>query len=226
MRQGRNNKGRPMPNSLFAALLYLMMFAIYLGNAHSAFTMAGITDLLNNTVVLALAASGLTIVILAAELDLSSVGVIAVANVVVATVSAKLPAGAFVSLILVCLVGLLVGLINGWLIAYAGLQSLATTLGTMIICQGIALLILEAPGGEVAEFITNRLTDTIVGVVPVAALIVALIVRSRNRLCCGTADGYQCKMDEISGICVSGRCLWLGRLHAERANRDRRPEDR
>ena len=55
-----------MPNSLFAALLYLMMFAIYLGNAHSSFTMAGITDLLNNTVVLALAASGLTIVILAA----------------------------------------------------------------------------------------------------------------------------------------------------------------
>jgi ribose/xylose/arabinose/galactoside ABC-type transport system permease subunit len=66
MRQGRNNKGRPMPNSLFAALLYLMMFAIYLGNAHSSFTMAGIRDLLNNTVVLALAASGLTIVILAA----------------------------------------------------------------------------------------------------------------------------------------------------------------
>src|ERR1700730_8789395 len=148
MRQVRNNRGRRAPNSLFAGLLYLIMFAIYLGNAHSAFTLAGITDLLNNTVVLALAASGLTIVVLAAELDLSSVGVISVANVVVATVSAKLPAGAFVSLILVCLIGLLVGLINGWLVAYAGLQSLATTLGTMIICQGIALLVLEAPGGE------------------------------------------------------------------------------
>jgi ribose transport system permease protein len=176
MRQVRNNRGRRAPNSLFAGLLYLIMFAIYLGNAHSAFTLAGITDLLNNTVVLALAASGLTIVVLAAELDLSSVGVISVANVVVATVSAKLPAGAFVSLILVCLIGLLVGLINGWLVAYAGLQSLATTLGTMIICQGIALLVLEAPGGEVAEFITNRLTDTIAGAVPVAALIAALIV--------------------------------------------------
>jgi ribose transport system permease protein len=176
MGQVRNNRGRGAPNSLFAGLLYLIMFAIYLGNAHSAFTLAGITDLLNNTVVLALAASGLTIVVLAAELDLSSVGVISVANVVVATVSAKLPAGAFLSLILVCLIGLLVGLINGWLVAYAGLQSLATTLGTMIICQGIALLVLEAPGGEVAEFITNSLTDTIAGAVPVAALIAALIV--------------------------------------------------
>lgn len=176
MSQGTREKGRPTPSSAFAALLYVIMFVIYLLNSPSAITLAGITDLLNNTIVLALASAGLTLVILTAELDLSSVGVIAVTNVIVATVSTKFPGGAFISLVLVCLAGLLVGLINGWLVAFLGLQSLAATLGTMIVCQGIALLILEAPGGEVAAFIMNRLTDTVFGFMPVAGLILLLAI--------------------------------------------------
>ena len=176
MSQGTREKGRPIPSSAFAALLYVIMFVTYLLNSPSAITLAGITDLLNNTIVLALASAGLTLVILTAELDLSSVGVIAVTNVIVATVSTKFPGGAFISLVLVCLVGLLVGLINGWLVTFLGLQSLACTLGTMIMCQGIALLILEAPGGEVAAFIMNRLTDTVFGFMPVAGLILLLVI--------------------------------------------------
>jgi ribose transport system permease protein len=176
MSQVTREKGSPLPSSAFAALLYLIMFVIYLLNSPSAITLAGITDLLNNTIVLALASAGLTLVILTAELDLSSVGVIAVTNVIVATVSTKIPGGALISLVLVCLVGLLVGLINGWLVTFLGLQSLACTLGTMIVFQGIALLILEAPGGEVAAFIMNRLTDTVFGFMPVAGLLLLFVI--------------------------------------------------
>lgn len=167
---------RTLPTSAFAGFLYLIMFAVYWAYAPSAITLAGITDLLNNTVVLALSSAGLTLVILTGELDLSSVGVIAVANVLVATVSTASAGGVLLSLILVCLVGLLVGVINGALVAYLGLQSLACTLGTMIVCQGIALLVLAAPGGEVAGFIMNRLTATLLGVVPVAGVILLLVV--------------------------------------------------
>jgi ribose transport system permease protein len=174
MKQATREKGRPLPSSLFAAILYAVMFVIYSINAPSAITVVGITDLLNNTIVLAIASGGLTLVILAAELDLSSAGVIALSNVIVATVSTKIPAGTFVSLSLVCLVGLLVGVINGWLVAFLGLQSLACTLGTMIMCQGIALVILDAPGGEVAPFIMNGLTNTVFEMIPVAGLILVL----------------------------------------------------
>jgi ribose transport system permease protein len=125
MKRVTREKGRSLPGSLFAAILYVIMFVIYSVNAPSAISLVGITDLLNNTIVLALASAGLTLVILAAELDLSSIGIIAVTNVVVATVSTHLPAGAFVSLLLVCLLGLVAGLINGWLVAFLGLQSLA-----------------------------------------------------------------------------------------------------
>jgi ribose transport system permease protein len=208
MSQGTREKGRPIPSSAFAALLYVIMFVIYLLNSPSAITLAGITDLLNNTIVLALASAGLTLVILTAELDLSSVGAIAVTNVIVATVSTKFPGGAFISLVLVCLVGLLVGLINGWLVAFLGLQSLAATLGTMIVCQGIALLILEAPGGEVAAFIMNRLTDTVFGFMPVAGLILVLAIAGwllfrRTRLGIGIyAVGTDAVAARLSGLNV------------------------
>jgi len=176
MSEVAREKDRQLPSSAFAGFLALVMLALYLANVPSAATVAGITDLLNNTIVLALAASGLTLVILAAELDLSSVGVIAVSNVIVATLSTKVPGGAFVSLALVCSLGLAVGLLNGWLVAFLGLPSLACTLGTMIACEGTALLILEAPGGEVDGFIMNRLTDTVLAVIPVAGAIIVLVV--------------------------------------------------
>lgn len=159
-----------------ALILYLAMFAVYAINQPSALTVIGVTNLLNNTVVLALAAAGLTLVILTGELDLSAVGVIAITNVLVATVSAIWPSGALTSLLLVCAIGLLIGLVNGWLIAYLGLQSLACTLGTMVVCEGIALLILAAPGGEVVDTITYGLTDVVWAVAPVAALILGVVV--------------------------------------------------
>jgi ribose transport system permease protein len=214
MSQRTRGQGRPIPSSAFAALLYGIMFVIYLLYSPSAITLAGITDLLNNTIVLALAAAGLTLVILTAELDLSSVGVIAVTNVIVATVSTKVPGGAFITLILVCLIGLLVGLINGWLVAFLGLQSLAATLGTMIVCQGVALLILEAPGGEVAAFIMNRLTDTVFGLMPVAGLILLIAIAGwllfrRTRLGIAIyAVGTDAVAARLSGLNVK-RTKWI-----------------
>lgn len=171
------NKSRPfvVSGSLLALMLYLLMFTIYAVNQPSALTVIGLTNMFNNTVVLALAAAGLTLVVLTGELDLSAVGVIAITNVVVATVSSVLPGGAATSLLLVCSIGLCVGFVNGFLIAYLGLQSLACTLGTMIICEGIALLILSAPGGEVLDTITYGLTDVVGTFLPVATLILLAV---------------------------------------------------
>lgn len=164
----------PNPGATLAAVLCLVMYGVYVLKEPSAFSAIGLANLLDNTVVLALAAIGLTLVILSAELDLSSVGVIAITNSIVATVSTRYPGGVLLSLALACLVGLAVGVVNGALVTYLGLQSLACTLGTMIACQGIALLILSAPGGEVAEPIMNGLTGSVLSVVPVAGVILIL----------------------------------------------------
>ncbi len=149
-------------------VLLVLMFAIYASRDPSALTAFGFGNLVNNAIVLAVAASGLTLVVLSGELDLSGSGVMAIANVVVATTSTG-PLGSLGSLLLVLAVGLAVGAINGCLVTLFGLQSLAVTIGSLIICQGIALIVLSAPGGEVADAIASGATGDIGGV-PIAAL--------------------------------------------------------
>jgi ribose transport system permease protein len=60
---------------------------------------------------------------------------------------------------------------NGILVAYVRLQSIASTLATMIVASGVALLVLDAPGGNVPDFVSDDLTDVLFGRIPVAALI-------------------------------------------------------
>ncbi|MGH7080743.1 MAG: ABC transporter permease, partial [Acetobacteraceae bacterium] len=143
-------------------------------------------NLFNNTVVLAIASAGLTLVVLAGEFDLSPIGVIAIANVVMATTSVG-TLGWFGALILVLLIGTAAGLLNGWLVATLKLQSLAVTIGTMIACEGVALLILTAPGGQVNGAIVSGLTGDVLEVVPVALVIIAgvlliWLILARTRL--------------------------------------------
>ncbi len=155
-----------------AIALLCVMFAIYALNEPSALSLLGFDNVLNNTVVLALAACGLTLVVLCGELDLSGPGVIAIANVVVATTSAG-SLGTAGSLAAVLAIGAMVGCLNGFLVAYLGLQSLAVSLGALIVCQGIALLLLPAPGGEVADAIVGGLTGNVFGI-PAPAIVLAL----------------------------------------------------
>ena len=158
-----------------AFALFGAMYIVYALQMPSALSLFSITNLLNNTVVLALAATGLTFVILIKEMDISPVGVIAVTNVLVATQSSSQLYGSLLCFLICCLFGLLVGLVNGVLVSFLRLQSLACTLSTMIICQGMALLIMPAPGGEVAEFISYQLTGLIWGFLPVSAAIMVAV---------------------------------------------------
>ena len=156
-----------------ASALLCVMFEIYALHEPSALSLFGIGNLLNNTVVLALAAMGLTLVVLCGELDLSGPGVIAIANVVVATTSTG-TLGTGGSLAAVLAIGAAVGCVNGFLVAYLKLQSLAVSLGTLIGCQGIALLVLPAPGGEVSDAIVNTLSGDFFGI-PAPAIVLALV---------------------------------------------------
>jgi ribose transport system permease protein len=145
------------------------MFAIYASRDTSALTVFGIGNLVNNAIVLAVAASGLTLVVISGELDLSGSGVVAIANVIVATTSTG-ALGSLGSLAVVLAMGLAVGCVNGCLVTMFGIQSLAVTIGSLIMCQGVALIILGAPGGEVADAIASGVTGD-VGGFPIAAII-------------------------------------------------------
>ncbi|WP_198971821.1 ABC transporter permease [Xylophilus sp. ASV27] len=161
--------------AVVAGVLYVILYAVYAANSRSALSVSALTDLLNNGAPLIIAAAGGTLIILLRGFDLSVAGVMSLTNVVLAAYPFEGSGGAAASMALVLAIGALVGLINGLLVAYVGLQSIAVTLATMIIAQGAALLVMDAPGGAVSDWIAENMTDTLAGVLPVSGLVAAAV---------------------------------------------------
>ncbi len=162
--------------TLIVAFIYALLFTIFASRQSDALSQTSITDLFNNAAPLALAAAGGSLVVLTRGFDLSVAGVVALSNVLMATQVGEGPQQALLGLAVVCTAGLLVGAVNGILVAYIRLQSIASTLATMIVTSGLALLVLDAPGGTVPDFVADTLTDSAAGIVPVAALILLAVV--------------------------------------------------
>ncbi|MEI8180647.1 ABC transporter permease [Aestuariivirga sp.] len=132
---------------------------------------------------LALAAIGLTIVVLTGGLDLSAVAIISLVNVVIVTVlgNSEMPTALYTAAAAGLSIGLgaVIGAVNGYLVGYLRLQSIVVTLGVMFICQGAALLILQYPGGEVpygftSVFVGDLITDVLPA--PIVILVIAMLV--------------------------------------------------
>ncbi|WP_435171358.1 ABC transporter permease [Falsirhodobacter sp. 1013] len=157
-------------------LIYISLYAVYAAQQPKALSSHSIVALLNNTVPLALAAAGQAIIVISRGFDLSVAGVISITNVVLAVWPLEGPGGAAISVLICLAIGITIGAVNGYLVAMLRLQSIAATLATMIICQGIALVILKAPGGWVAEWISYEMTGRLVGVIPVSGLVLGVVL--------------------------------------------------
>lgn len=157
-------------------VVYIALYTIYAMQQPKALTSYSISALLNNTAPLALASAGQAIIVISRGFDLSVAGVISICNVVLATFPMEGPEGAAVSVLICLLIGATVGAVNGYLIAFLRLQSIAATLATMIVCQGVALVILKAPGGWVAEWISYEMTGRLWGAVPVSGLVLVTVL--------------------------------------------------
>ncbi|WP_207002240.1 ABC transporter permease [Trinickia mobilis] len=196
------------------SLLYLILYALYVRTEAGALSVSSFNDLVNNAIPLAIAAAGGTLVILLRGFDLSVAGVLSLVNVVLASYPLPGPWGALVSLVLALGIGALVGLCNGVLVAYGGFQSIAVTLAMMILTRGLALVVLDAPGGSVSDWISGTLTDTLWGVIPTSglfAIAVAVLWAIFRRTDTGVAL-YAVGKDEtaaaLSGINVKKtRCI-------------------
>lgn len=152
-------------------ILYVILYAAYSRIEAGALTISAFSDLVNNTIPLAIAAAGATFVILLGGFDLSVAGVLSLVNVVLATHQLDGAGGALVSMLMAIGIGAAVGLCNGMLVAYGGLQSIAVTLAMMILTRGLALVVLDAPGGGVSDWISETLTNNLWGVVPTSGLV-------------------------------------------------------
>ncbi|MRG88143.1 ABC transporter permease [Salinibacillus xinjiangensis] len=118
----------------------------------------------------------MTFVITTGGIDLSVGSILALASALAATLL-SIGAGSFVTLISVIAAGLLVGLVNGYVVAYHGIPPLIVTLASMIYVRGLALMI--TGGYSIAimgeDWIVSLGQDRILGV-PIPVFLSVFIV--------------------------------------------------
>ena len=215
---------RQIAESAFPIIaIYFLMWVVYGLVEPSALSLYSIEALFNNSLPLMLAAAGATFVILQGGFDLSVAGVISLANVVVAVMPMEGPLGGVANLAMVVAIGLLVGAVNGFVVAYLRIQAIAATLATMIMCKGAALPILKAPRGFVSDFMAYELTASFFGIVPIAGVIAVAIMlfwavfRSTNTGRSLIAVGQDENAAALSGIDVARTrftsFLWAGAFY-------------
>jgi ribose/xylose/arabinose/galactoside ABC-type transport system permease subunit len=133
---------RPQVTRVVALWLVTIIVAAFFQSQNSAFlTQGNLLDLVRAASTLGIVAMGVTLVVIAGELDLSVGSTYALAPTVVAVLwmeqgwplSIALPAG------LICVV--VAGVANGVLTVYAKIPSFVVTLGTFTLIAGIGLLI-------------------------------------------------------------------------------------
>jgi len=144
-----------------AALLVLLLGVTRL--IQPDFGASGLDSLARAALPFALAACGMAVVVIAGGIDLSVAAMMAVASVSAASLMAGGgDEGALVAVALVLALGVTMGMVNGLLVVLTRVPDIVVTLAMLYVWGGVALLILNAPGGGAAP----GLRELIVGGVP------------------------------------------------------------
>jgi ribose transport system permease protein len=128
---------------------------------------------------LALAAVAQAVVVISGGIDLSISSQMALTSCVAATLMKAYPgdANALGIVLLVLLLGMLLGAINGILIVLTRVPDIVVTLSTYFVWAGFALLVRPGPGGSAAGWLKSLVVGPLgVDVVPKALVVLLVIV--------------------------------------------------
>lgn len=135
-----------------AVLLAVLLVATKL--IQPGFGASGLDSLARAALPFALATVGMAIVVIAGGIDLSIAAMMAVASVTGAVLMDGASDGQSVLIVVgVLVLGLAMGAINGFLIVISKVPDIVVTLAMLFVWQGVALLILNAPGGGAAPWL-------------------------------------------------------------------------
>lgn len=135
------------------------------------FGVSGLDSLARAALPFALASVGMAIVVIAGGIDLSMAAMMAVASVTAAVLMQGASDGqAALAVLFVLFVGIGMGAINGALVVVTRVPDIVVTLAMLFVWQGVALLILNAPGGGAAPWLRNLIVGGVTLPVLPAAL--------------------------------------------------------
>jgi ribose transport system permease protein len=115
------------------------------------------------------------IVVLTAGIDLSVGGIVTLVNTVIIMMLNQYHLPLAVTFVAAIVIGLIVGSINGFVVAYLKIPPLLATFATMSIFSGLALMVLPKPGGTVPTAMYEIYGKTTL-FIPNSLFIIALMV--------------------------------------------------
>lgn len=160
-------------------ILLVATFVAGMGTTEGFAESGNLSFAFNNVVEVALIALPMTLLVVAGQVDLSVASMLGLGS---ALTGALWEAGwAFETIVpVVLLVGVLGGLVNGWLVTRVGLPSLAVTIGTLALYRGLASVLLGSQAvTDFPQEYTSWTVDTIPGTFltyPVALFVVLAVL--------------------------------------------------
>ncbi|MFC0201136.1 ABC transporter permease [Paracoccus rhizosphaerae] len=157
-------------------LVGLIVVSVLMGFASdNFFTIDNLLNVLRQVSVVGILAVGMTFVILTGGIDLSVGAVMALAGTMAAGVMVNMGLPGGVGLLAALLVGLGLGLFNGFMVAWGKMPSIIVTLATMGIARGLGLIYsggypISGLPGWVSWFGVGR-----IGIIPVPVIIMLVI---------------------------------------------------
>ena len=141
-RVGRAMGGEAWTIGLAVAFIALFVFTLILKPAY------GLEALAIASLPVAFAAAGQAIVVISGGIDLSIGSVIALTNAIAAVLLLSAPELSVPIVLLVLVIGVLIGLVNGTLVVISRVPDIVVTLSMLFVWAGAALLVLPTPGGD------------------------------------------------------------------------------
>lgn len=139
------------------------------------FTPLNLTNILRQVSLNAIAAVGMTMIIISGEIDLSVGSIQALAGVT-AVIVLNNTGSIAIALAVALGIGCLTGLVNGLLVTKAGINSLIATLGTMAIYRGVIMVATQAVSQPIMVKGFSDLGAGNIGGVPIPVIIAAGLI--------------------------------------------------
>jgi ribose/xylose/arabinose/galactoside ABC-type transport system permease subunit len=158
-------------------LLALLVICVYLTIATNGlfFTTDNITKMLRASSIELIAALGMTVAMVAGQVDLSIGSLLAVVGVASVTIYNATDSVA-VTIVAGLAVGVVVGVINGLLVTRLGINAIITTLGMMAVLRGIGYLTTNARAVQTEGDALKQIGVGYVGPVPIPILLALIVV--------------------------------------------------
>ena len=156
-----------------AALLALLLVATKL--IQPDFGASGLDSLARAALPFAFATAAMAIVVIAGGIDLSIAAMMAVASVTAAVLMERFPGLGPGIVPVALLTGAAMGALNGALIVLTRLPDIVVTLAMLFVWEGVALLILNAPGGAAYPWLMEVLRGAVVIPLLPGAVVVAVV---------------------------------------------------